>query len=209
MTETAHRPAPDFEITGGALCLDLANTGSSSAGEKLGTFADLLAWAGQAGAWDGETLAALRRRGAADPAGAAAAVAVAQEVRQAIFAACTAVGAGEPVPAAALARLDAALPAALALLGLGPGDGAAAGGLGWRWRPPERLEQVVAPAVVSAARLLASPEAALVRECAAADCRWLFLDRSRNRSRRWCDMASCGNRAKARRHYRRQRPAGG
>jgi len=44
-----------------------------------------------------------------------------------------------------------------------------------------------------------------VRECDGAACTWLFLDQSRNRSRRWCSMESCGNRAKARRHYHRQR----
>jgi predicted RNA-binding Zn ribbon-like protein len=37
------------------------------------------------------------------------------------------------------------------------------------------------------------------------NCQWLFLDRSRNRSRTWCDMTVCGNRAKANRHYRRQK----
>lgn len=37
------------------------------------------------------------------------------------------------------------------------------------------------------------------------NCQWLFLDRSRNLSRTWCDMTVCGNRAKASRHYRRQK----
>jgi predicted RNA-binding Zn ribbon-like protein len=37
------------------------------------------------------------------------------------------------------------------------------------------------------------------------NCQWLFLDRSRNRSRTWCDMTVCGNRMKANRHYRRQK----
>src|SRR5664280_2943804 len=44
---------------------------------------------------------------------------------------------------------------------------------------------------------------AFIRECGAPDCEWLFLDQSRNGSRRWCDMKSCGNRQKARRHYQR------
>jgi len=46
---------------------------------------------------------------------------------------------------------------------------------------------------------------ARVRECGGTACNWLFLDESRNRSRRWCSMESCGNRAKARRHYHRSR----
>lgn len=40
-----------------------------------------------------------------------------------------------------------------------------------------------------------------------ANCGWLFLDRSRNRSRIWCDMAVCGNRQKASRHYHRRKEA--
>lgn len=48
----------------------------------------------------------------------------------------------------------------------------------------------------SAAELLASPELALLRECHDKSCRWLFLDRSKNHSRRWCAMELCGNRAK-------------
>jgi predicted RNA-binding Zn ribbon-like protein len=60
----------------------------------------------------------------------------------------------------------------------------------------------------SAAELLTAAELPQVRECAGSDCTWLFLDRSRNRSRRWCPMETCGNRAKAHRHYRRRSGAG-
>ncbi|SAL74964.1 CGNR zinc finger [Caballeronia choica] len=52
---------------------------------------------------------------------------------------------------------------------------------------------------ISASELLSQPMLANVRECGA--CSWLFLDLSRSRSRRWCSMATCGNRAKAKRHY--------
>jgi predicted RNA-binding Zn ribbon-like protein len=44
-----------------------------------------------------------------------------------------------------------------------------------------------------------------VRVCAAEDCGWLFLDTSKNHTRRWCSMKSCGNRAKARRHYNKEK----
>jgi len=62
---------------------------------------------------------------------------------------------------------------------------------------------VLAPVVESAAALLTSPDLSRVRECESETCGWLFIDRSRNRSRRWCDMTVCGNRAKVRRHYQR------
>ncbi len=51
----------------------------------------------------------------------------------------------------------------------------------------------------SAVALLAGDAAEKIRACANAECRWLFLDTSKNHSRRWCDMAVCGNRMKARR----------
>jgi predicted RNA-binding Zn ribbon-like protein len=56
---------------------------------------------------------------------------------------------------------------------------------------------------LSALRLAADPPKERLRIC--AQCGWLFLDRSKNRSRLWCDMAVCGNREKARRHYARNR----
>ncbi|TCL70252.1 CGNR zinc finger domain-containing protein [Rhizobium sp. BK251] len=60
-----------------------------------------------------------------------------------------------------------------------------------------------AATVRSALQLIVMPEKDRMKIC--GNCGWLFLDRSRNRSRTWCDMAVCGNRAKANRHYRRRR----
>jgi predicted RNA-binding Zn ribbon-like protein len=60
---------------------------------------------------------------------------------------------------------------------------------------------------VSALSLLQADTVARLRIC--PNCSWLFLDRSRNSSRRWCDMAVCGNRQKASRHYRRRTAARG
>jgi predicted RNA-binding Zn ribbon-like protein len=57
----------------------------------------------------------------------------------------------------------------------------------------------------SAADLLTSDDLGRLRECASDTCAWLFLDHSKNRSRRWCDMTVCGNRDKVRRHRQRQR----
>jgi predicted RNA-binding Zn ribbon-like protein len=55
------------------------------------------------------------------------------------------------------------------------------------------------PIVDAAADLLTSPERQYIRECTDPSCRWLFLDHSKNHSRRWCDMRTCGNRSKVRR----------
>jgi predicted RNA-binding Zn ribbon-like protein len=76
----------------------------------------------------------------------------------------------------------------------------------WRWdiaRPA--LADLPALAALRTAELLTSPDMAQLRQCADDTCGWLFVDRSRNRSRRWCSSADCGNRARARRHAQRVR----
>jgi len=65
----------------------------------------------------------------------------------------------------------------------------------------ERL--VLWPVIWSAIRLFAAPELADVRTCAAPDCRWLFVDAARSRSRCWCAMRVCGNRDTVGRYRRR------
>jgi predicted RNA-binding Zn ribbon-like protein len=72
-------------------------------------------------------------------------------------------------------------------------------------RRNEAFHNVLDPIVRSAANLLLTDEVDRIKKCADQSCGWLFLDGSKNRSRKWCDMKDCGNRAKARRHYRRVR----
>jgi len=145
---------------------------------------------------------AQRRLGARDAAAAASAVARARALREALYALFSARAAGRSASRADLARVNAALAAALGELKVEPRDG----GYGWSWeRPGDPLTAPLRPIARSAAELLVSPELERVRECHGATCTWLFLDSSRNRSRRWCSMESCGNRAKARRHYRRRK----
>jgi predicted RNA-binding Zn ribbon-like protein len=64
---------------------------------------------------------------------------------------------------------------------------------------------LLAPVLWSAGDLLASGKLAKVRRCANPECLYLFFDESRAGKRRWCTMSSCGNRAKARRHYHKSR----
>ena len=88
--------------------------------------------------------------------------------------------------------------------------GGDATGFHWRWsNDRDSLERVVWPVARSAGDLLVSEDLQWVRECASSTCSWLFLDTSRSRRRKWCDMSTCGNREKARRHYRRTRVASG
>ena len=73
--------------------------------------------------------------------------------------------------------------------------------------PVDELERFLWPVVWSTVELLTAGPLERVRECDNDPCGWLFVDSSRNRSRRWCDMRDCGNRVKARRHYARTRGA--
>jgi len=59
--------------------------------------------------------------------------------------------------------------------------------------------------VLAAGRLLEREDLSKLRECQDDGCGWLFLDRSKNGSRRWCSSGDCGNRARAKRHYERVR----
>jgi hypothetical protein len=81
-------------------------------------------------------------------------------------------------------------------------------GYAWATEAGARSAPVLlAPVLWSAADLLARADRLPVRRCANDACLWLFVDRSKGGTRRWCDMAACGNRAKAQRHYRRSKPA--
>jgi predicted RNA-binding Zn ribbon-like protein len=70
---------------------------------------------------------------------------------------------------------------------------------------PATAPAALAPVLWSAGDLLTGDRLGRVKRCANPECGWLFLDDSRAGKRRWCSMASCGNRAKARRHYHRSR----
>jgi predicted RNA-binding Zn ribbon-like protein len=76
-------------------------------------------------------------------------------------------------------------------------------GWSWSWSGPASASDMLWPVAYSFASLLSSGLLDRIRECEGEGCGWLFLDQSRNRSRKWCDMSDCGNRAKARRHYAR------
>lgn len=203
------RPGPKgylFEITGGAPCLDLANTVDNRPTEErremLATYKDLVDWGRQSGTISAGTAAELLKVARLRPQAAESALRRARAVREAIFDLFSALVAGRATPPRALRVLNRALERALSHLRLEQQGGE----LAWSWdmrRAP--LDRVLWPAVRSAAELASQEERIRVRECAAASCSWLFLDRSKNGSRRWCDMTVCGNRAKASRYYARRR----
>jgi predicted RNA-binding Zn ribbon-like protein len=82
--------------------------------------------------------------------------------------------------------------------------------LEWSWSGVERQAEIPLWMLAQAASdLLVSGDAELIKDCGDPTCRWLFLDVSKNHTRRWCDMKTCGNRMKARRHHARAQEEGG
>jgi predicted RNA-binding Zn ribbon-like protein len=197
-----------FSTIGGALCLDFANTISSHLAEEphehLESYGDLLAWAEQSGALSGEAVIKLAEEAARRPVDAERAFDSALELRRAIYLIFSAVATEKPAPEEAMQMFNAYLSGALAHAKVVNGES----GFAWGWVDAEvSLERMLWPVARSAADLLVSGQVERVRECGGHDCSWLFVDTSKNHSRRWCDMGDCGNRAKARRHYHRRQRA--
>lgn len=192
-----------FDLSAGELALDFANTWGDERPTRMGLgYGDLLAWSVEAGLLARAGAEGLSRIAATRPEDAAATVDDARRLGIAIAGVFRRVAAGDDPLDADVDTLNAALSAALGRLRLRRGEGCCT----WTWSAADHdLDRMLWPVARSAAELLTSDRLDRVRECASRTCAWLFLDASRNRSRKWCDMASCGNRAKARRHYRRHR----
>lgn len=191
--------------SGGPLCIDFTNTlGRRLKGgdERFGVYSDLLSWSVERGAFDEQRSISLQDRASLRPAEAAAALDRALELRECLYRLFGRIAARENPDDADLTLLNRALSKALPHRKLYSGPN----GLSWDWGEGENvLERMLWPIAYSAAELLVSPEATHIRRCSAPDCHRLFVDRSRTRRRRWCDMKTCGNRNKARRLLARRR----
>jgi predicted RNA-binding Zn ribbon-like protein len=190
-------------VVGSRLCLAMVNTVLWRRGpaprELLRDFTALTELVTDAG-WLTDR-AELEARAEGQPRAAARAVARGRELREHLLIVFSAVAAGDVPPGEALAYIEKEGGRALGVLRLVPRpDGTFA--LGW---PEPTLDLPAQQIAVSALLLLSSPEIDRVKQCPGPTCGWVFLDSSRNRSRRWCSSAECGNRHRAQEHYRRTR----
>ncbi|GAA3387164.1 CGNR zinc finger domain-containing protein [Cryptosporangium minutisporangium] len=202
----------DIRMVGGHLALDLVNTveprvpGATDFREHLRTPDDLLDWGQRAGLLDAREAVAVRGAWASSPATGDQAVRATHEVREATYGALLAVlglaADATPQLDALSLRWAAATTRSALVLG-GP-------------REPVRLDVGTTPAMLvqdrlatAAVDLLRTVDTRQLRACPLekGGCGWLFLDQSRNRSRRWCAMEDCGTHAKARRLTARRRVA--
>ena len=198
-----------FELDGGTVALDFVNTvsgmrGSTNPRERLEGFADLVYWAEQVGLIDGREAARLYGRAEQDPARAAESHRQAIRRREALHDVVVAAVDAGPIPAAALETVNAWIADALAhrrFRTVAPGKFEAS------FEDDGDLLAFLRPVALDAAELLEHEvSGGRVRVCEerlVGRCAWLFLDATKNHSRRFCTMKECGNRAKQRRHYQR------
>ena len=203
---TRQRPEFQFDLSGGQLALDFANTvswrGSAQRRqERLESYSDIIAFARQSGLLSPKQTAELRAYAEQHESETRTAYRKAIILREAIFRVFDAAAHNDAGSAADLKLISECALEAQRRRCLTPANGL----YRWEWQANGKpaLERIAWAASQAAADLLTSSELRQVRACEASDCEWLFLDHSRNRSRRWCDMKICGNRQKAKRHYRK------
>lgn len=202
-----------FSWLGGRPCLDYANTVAwftpHNAGEparlrseyeRLTRYARVVDWSREAGLLSEPEATELLQRAERDPGSAADSLQTAVCLREAIHQLFVGIAEGGAIPVESLSALNAILARGLAHRRIAASES----GFGWVWEAEgQELDIPLWSVALNAAELLASDDVRRVRQCAGDDCGFLFLDKGRGPGRRWCDMAECGNRAKARRHYRR------
>ena len=199
-----------FELRGGVVCLDFVNTVgwrlTDHPSEYLRSYEDLLDWGRQAGLLALQETEGLFRQAMLHPEGARETLSRALALREAIHRTISAAIAGEFQDESDLSALNRELSTALSHLRVTPANGA----YGWGWERSgddggARLDSPLWPVAQSTAELLTSEKLGRVKLCAGEGCGWVFVDESRNTSRRWCDSRDCGNRERVRRHLARKR----
>jgi len=196
---------PVFEDISGDLALDLVNTidnrdDPEHRKELLNTYSDLIVWARGAGILNSEQTADLQRQAAKSSVQARGALRRVKVLREALYRIFSAIAEQKQPSSSDVALLDSLDKQAMAHRRIGKG----AGGYQWQWRADgAELDLILWQVAKAGAELLTSDLVYNVRACAAENCRWLFVDTSRNHARRWCDMKVCGNREKVRRFQER------
>ena len=190
----------------GNVCLDFVNTlddRHTQPKELLESYADLARFGEDAGLLESRQADQLCERSYAEPERAQQALLWGRELREAIHDVFLAIMNKRPVPPGALARLNADIQGAAGHMRLVP----VKGGFEWSFDDLREFDSVLWPIARAAGDLLASDQLPYVRACFSKSCEWFFLDTSKNHHRRWCDMTSCGNRAKLQRFYARRKSA--
>lgn len=205
------RGAPrELAILAGHLALDFANTVDDPLGparhDHTATYPDLLRWGRRVDLLDKGQELRLLRAAARAPRAEVAALREAHRLRQVLNDVFGHVADGDIDSADHWPRLRPYATAAIAAAELGTADDDRADRAGrrrrWVWPQGEELDGVLHPIALAAADLLVGPDLPRLKRC--ARCPWLFLDQSKNHSRRWCDMDVCGRAQKIERYVARR-----
>src|SRR5262249_20800979 len=197
-TDTAAKPhqgnhATVLPLIGGPLCLNFTNTahgrGSADHTDNLVDYGALVAWSRHAEAIDGREAETLLAAASRHPRAAEAVRRRAIELRERLHRCFLALNRRAKPEPGDLEGIDDELTHALPHARLRPDDG----GFTWSWDDDPALDRILWPIVRSATQLLTAPELPRVKPCAGRGCSWLFLDTSKNGSRRWCEMEVCGS----------------
>jgi predicted RNA-binding Zn ribbon-like protein len=198
-----HHVFRDADLVGGDPAIDLVNTVTARDSEPrdwLDDYEALLRWARLTGRFARKDLAQLEERAGREPARARAALGRGKAVREALCGALYSIVDGKAPARADLVALEKARQVAVGAARLAAGDGR----IREEWTVDRSgLDLVTHVVTVAGLELLRDPRVDRLRRCDGSDCGWVFLDTSKAGRRRWCDMATCGNVAKARRHYQR------
>jgi predicted RNA-binding Zn ribbon-like protein len=201
-----------FQLLAAHPALDFANTlddrfATTGPKELLVGYTDLVAFADQSGLLNSRQITALRKHSQSVPA--TKVLASARVLREALWSVFYGIAVKGRPPLDSLKRIEEYCLIAQShrrLIWIPPvarDEGRSCAE--WVWEGSEDAPELPLWAVaVSAVNLLTSQAINHVRECGSPTCRWLFLDTSKNHTRRWCDMAICGNRMKARRFQSRR-----
>ena len=197
--------AGNLSLLGGRPCLDFVNTldwrGGDHPVEFLHTYQDLVAWSQHAGTISAKEARIISQRSQKRPSKQTKVLGKAIKLREIIYRIFSSLSEGRPVAATDLAAFNKFLSRTMKnsqIVRIKEG-------YNWDSRGEmDKLDWILNPLIRSAADLLVSDELKRVKKCGDPACGWLFLDTSRNKSRRWCDMSDCGNRAKASRFYRKK-----
>lgn len=197
--------AYNLKRVGGWLCLDFVNTvdwhNSEHPHEWLTKYSDLVSWSRNAGILTENEALNLLRRAELHSTDAKTVLERAIILREALYRTFSAIVNNQLSNPSDITTLNAELANAMTQTRLQQ----TVDSHKWSYAFKDKtLDQMLWSAVRSAADLLTSDKLDRIRRCSEEKCGWLFLDMSRNRSRKWCDMKDCGNRTKARRHYKRE-----
>jgi predicted RNA-binding Zn ribbon-like protein len=194
----------EFDLSGGALCLDFVNTLGDrprKQAEHLHTYGDVLAWSQQTGVLEESDVKRLASVAQEDPSAALTAFTRARALREDLYRVISALPLGQAVPSGEFDSLNKQIRQLMSESELIPDES------GFRLErngAADALDQMLWSVLRSAVELLTSERVRDIRQCEGENCSWLFIDNSRTRRKKWCDMQVCGNRAKARRHYKKK-----